>query len=344
MTEELMQIDRSAIEQLVRIRKDEDVLRERIAKAESEKSKVSPQVYERVSADYRKRLDALEKEARPLKEAARREYSKLKVLEATYAKSLQDVTLDKEELEFRNQLGEFADGEFEQKIAEFDRKLAEQQSRVDAAATLRDDFRSAFASEAELDVPVAAQPPVRTAPPPEPPAPAPRRPAVAPSETVPSARPSASSERPKPPAPAAAPAAEPPQEETRTGDTVPSMPLPGAPAAEQTLPQPASAQVGATVVFTIPKLVAIMNGQPAEEYVLSARTSIGRTAKNDIQVLDDSVSRAHCEVVLATDGYRIVDLGSHNGVVVNGQKVADRLLSDGDLVDIGTRQFIFRFG
>ncbi|HEX7707245.1 MAG TPA: FHA domain-containing protein [Thermoanaerobaculia bacterium] len=343
MTEELMQIDRSAIEQLVRIRKDEDVLRERISKAESEKTKVSPQVYERVSADYRKRLDALEKEARPLKEAARREYAKLKVLEATYAKSLQDVTLDKEELEFRNQLGEFADGEFEQKIAEFDRKLAEQQSRVDAAAALRDDFRSAFASEAELDAPVAATPPPRSAaPPPEPP-----RATEAPSETVPSARPpAASAARPKPaaPAPAPAPVADTPQEQTRTGDTVPSMTLPGTAGPEQTLPQPASSQVGATVVFTIPKLVAIMNGQPAEEYVLSARTSIGRTAKNDIQVLDDSVSRAHCEVVLATDGYRIVDLGSHNGVVVNGQKVADRLLSDGDLVDIGTRQFIFRFG
>jgi pSer/pThr/pTyr-binding forkhead associated (FHA) protein len=99
---------------------------------------------------------------------------------------------------------------------------------------------------------------------------------------------------------------------------------------------------GSTVIFSMPKLVAIQNGAPAEEYVLNAKTSIGRTSKNDIQVLEDSVSRSHCEVILAADGYKVMDLGSHNGISVNGEKVTERLLADGDILQIGTRQFLFR--
>lgn len=297
MTEELKQVDRSAIEQLVRIRQDEELLRERVAKAEATKAKVSPVVYQRVIADYRQKLDALEDRARPLKESARGEYAKLKALEEQYGKALQDVTIDKEELEFRNQLGEFSEGEFAGKLTELEGKVAEQRSRVDAANVLKSEFLAAFSSEAELDSPLAA-------------------PASAPVEAHEDAG------------------------SATVGIAALSVTAAGISRKVATKP----GQSGSTVIFSIPKLVAIVDGQPAEEYVLKAKTSIGRTSRNDIQIFEDSVSRSHCEVVLGEEGYRIVDLGSHNGIVINGEKVAEHILQEGDLVQVGTRQFIFHQG
>lgn len=368
MTEELKQVDRSAIEQLVRIRQDEELLRERVAKAEATKAKVSPVVYQRVIADYHLKLDALDRQARPLKDSARREYAKLKALEEQYGKALEDVTIDKEELEFRNQLGEFAEGEFAGKMTELEGKVAEQRSRVDAANTFKNEFLAAFSSEAELDSPAATAAPEPSAPSPQPSVPvaeplappaADARPAVPQTEEIelpamkpvspkaplprrraPVAEPIVATSAMVAPAPASAPVET--QEEAGSA-TIATAPV-ATPAAVSRGVATKPGQSGSTVIFYIPRLVAIVDGQPAEEYVLKSKTSIGRTSKNDIQIFEDSVSRSHCEVVVVPEGYRIIDLGSHNGIVVNGEKVAERILKDGDLLQVGTRQFIFRQG
>jgi hypothetical protein len=412
MTEELKKIDRSAIEDLVKIREEEDVLKERLAKMEASRANVSSVVYERVNADYRTRLETLERNARPLRDVARREYAKLKNLDEQYRKSMQDVSLEKEEIEFRQQLGEFTEDDFRSRIAEFDSRLAEHQGRIDSASQMKADFLRAFASIADLEAapaavatprvsqsgaaPAAATPPVAT-PAASSPGGAHSAPpastgaaASAPNSAAPSAQPVTTPmnlpPQPERAAPAATPPPAPPQAQAApaparsTPEPAPAAPAPSAAAAavlgagvpekmaaagvhdDATVVGPQSAMEipqiaavpppnvspkttergGATVVFSMPKLVAILNGAPAEEYVLSAKTSIGRTSKNDIQVLEDSVSRSHCEVVLATDGYKVVDLGSHNGISVNGEKVRERILADGDILQIGTRQFLFR--
>jgi pSer/pThr/pTyr-binding forkhead associated (FHA) protein len=50
---------------------------------------------------------------------------------------------------------------------------------------------------------------------------------------------------------------------------------------------------------------------------------------------DPNVSRHHAEVRPAGDGFVVVDLGSTNGTRVNGAKVAEHLLVDGDEVRFG---------
>lgn len=70
-------------------------------------------------------------------------------------------------------------------------------------------------------------------------------------------------------------------------------------------------------------------------------TRIGRGKNgNDIPIPDvfQSVSRRHMEIRHENDGYRLVDLGSRNGVLLNGLYVKDTYLRDGDEIRIGQNE------
>ena len=66
---------------------------------------------------------------------------------------------------------------------------------------------------------------------------------------------------------------------------------------------------------------------------------IGRVPDNDIVVPHVSVSRHHAELRTTPGGYRIVDLGSHNGTFVNEQRVTEAALAEGDSVGFGDTTF-----
>jgi diguanylate cyclase (GGDEF)-like protein len=57
---------------------------------------------------------------------------------------------------------------------------------------------------------------------------------------------------------------------------------------------------------------------------------------------DPHVSRLHAELKAGEEGVVIKDLGSTNGIFVNGKKIEEQLLVDGDKVLVGTRLY-FRF-
>lgn len=63
---------------------------------------------------------------------------------------------------------------------------------------------------------------------------------------------------------------------------------------------------------------------------------IGRSSRNDITLIDPSVSRFHCRFSLKPDaGVWLSDLGSANQTLVNGQPAQEQRLRVGDLVTIG---------
>ena len=78
---------------------------------------------------------------------------------------------------------------------------------------------------------------------------------------------------------------------------------------------------------------------PDGPYPLSrARVRVGRGRTNELVLQDPSVSREHAELVPTSDGrgWRVRDLGSTNGVAVNGAKVQDQALALGDLITFGS--------
>ena len=74
---------------------------------------------------------------------------------------------------------------------------------------------------------------------------------------------------------------------------------------------------------------------------------IGRGADADLQVNDPGVSRRHAEIRVAPGGdgphVSVVDLGSTNGLQVNGSKVAHAALEDGATVKIGNTTLTVRY-
>jgi len=71
------------------------------------------------------------------------------------------------------------------------------------------------------------------------------------------------------------------------------------------------------------------------------KVTIGRDWTNDIQLLDDKVSRNHAALDEVEDGWVIRDLASHNGTYVNEVRVTERALTLGDRVIIGGTTILF---
>ena len=69
------------------------------------------------------------------------------------------------------------------------------------------------------------------------------------------------------------------------------------------------------------------------------RMTLGRARASDVALDDASVSSQHAVLEVAAAGFRIRDLGSTNGVRVNGSKVAAADLKHGDRLDIGSLSF-----
>ncbi|MGH7776162.1 MAG: FHA domain-containing protein, partial [Candidatus Dormibacterales bacterium] len=66
-----------------------------------------------------------------------------------------------------------------------------------------------------------------------------------------------------------------------------------------------------------------------------AAVRLGRAADNELILRDPATSGHHARVERRGDRYHIVDLGSTNGTLVNGQQVQERQLEDGDRITIG---------
>jgi len=82
-----------------------------------------------------------------------------------------------------------------------------------------------------------------------------------------------------------------------------------------------------------------------QRYLLTGPvTVIGRDADADIVVDDPGVSRRHLEIRVTPDGVVATDLGSTNGLYVEGHQVPAATLLDGNTLTIGRTRIMFWSG
>src|SRR5256885_11638199 len=112
--------------------------------------------------------------------------------------------------------------------------------------------------------------------------------------------------------------------------------------------EPPQADYGHTMVYTPDKAAPppqdFMGKPRGRGYVLidgrrnllaGERMTIGRSRECELVVDDPNVSRRHAEVRKTIEGWMVVDLGSTNGVKVNGRRVQEEVLRPGDKITLG---------
>ena len=73
-----------------------------------------------------------------------------------------------------------------------------------------------------------------------------------------------------------------------------------------------------------------------------AVTTIGSVAGNTVVLADPAVSRKHAGIRKVDSNYELADLGSTNGVYVNGHKVPKKTLTAGDIIRVGNTEAVFK--
>lgn len=68
-------------------------------------------------------------------------------------------------------------------------------------------------------------------------------------------------------------------------------------------------------------LLKLLNGEEIEQSVDSDVCVIGRSSKCNIVVPHEGMSRMHCQIEFLNGDYFVTDLGSTNGVLIDGQKI-----------------------
>ncbi len=71
-------------------------------------------------------------------------------------------------------------------------------------------------------------------------------------------------------------------------------------------------------------------------------TTVGSVAGNTIVLSDPAVSRKHVGIRRTGGMYELGDLGSTNGVYVNGHRMPKKTLVTGDIIRVGNTEMVFR--
>ena len=159
-------IDGSVLDDLLGLVERQRRIEEFRTRAESRRDKVTATVYDRVIADYDARLEQLRVEAAPLKRRVSAEHRKLQGVADHLRQRMEVAKLEKEELEFRRDLGELDDAEFARRVEAPSAILKQCQSELDGleaqaarflAALGPDDPTSRFAGSRARRSPAACR-------------------------------------------------------------------------------------------------------------------------------------------------------------------------------------------
>ncbi|HEX7896984.1 MAG TPA: sigma 54-interacting transcriptional regulator [Planctomycetota bacterium] len=91
-------------------------------------------------------------------------------------------------------------------------------------------------------------------------------------------------------------------------------------------------------------LVVRESGADSTVPLSDAEVTVGRSRQNGVKLLTEQASRVHCRLLKTDKGYRLVDGNSSNGTYVNGQRISEKDLVDGDAIGVGGASMVYRDG
>jgi FhaA, N-terminal domain/FHA domain len=126
----------------------------------------------------------------------------------------------------------------------------------------------------------------------------------------------------------------------------------GEPEGELAEAAPSAGDFGHTMVYSTDRAArqlepipdrrqALLVSEGRRNMLSGERVMIGRSRECDIVVNDPNVSRRHIELRRGERGWAAVDLGSTNGMKINGRRVSHAELEPGDRITIGISDLTF---
>jgi len=102
--------------------------------------------------------------------------------------------------------------------------------------------------------------------------------------------------------------------------------------------QPRTAHVGDPRILELARctLVILSGDDRGKEQIIEGDLfRIGKSRDNQLVLPDETVSRAHCEIVRERRGYLLRDLGSTNGTLLDGAEIKEAWLKPGAVITVG---------
>jgi len=308
-------INTSALEQLAGMQAERARYQKYRDRAEELKTHVSEPVYRKVADDYSRRLALLDDRTKPMKADVLAEYQRLHTLLAQLKVVYDDAREEREELEFRHAVGELNDSELAEGRLRPNRLVEQYEAELQAAEQIRARFSEALGiGDDPIEVPTSSATTGADG--------------VDTGDSGPDhTRVDAGAELEM----AATTLVRSYEEaEAPTGITMPALPQQTVAGREQTFILPLAA------------LIEEGNGGEPQEHRLGVLNYLGRAEDNQIQVTAANISRRHAVIEVFEGGYLIKDLESQNGTFVNGDRITEHALVNGDRIQIGTVHFVFR--
>lgn len=332
-------INQQLLEEATRIKEEWRVIRDRLEKIESNRSQVSPAVYDRVKHDYQERLEEITATLMDKKQDIDNELESLQATRSKIGEQLEQQRHDLEEVKFRNMLGEFNDEDYQRQGRDKQERISKFESAMHAVNTNISRYESIFHEEAELLGVEAATPEMEGIPCEED-----ELPSQEEAEEISEKRIAEET------GPVELPEEQPLEtddegyilNETEGPDYFSQTENTGEVTSESVTAR-APAEDSETARQTLPRarVVIISGDQAGAAYPLKDTVSIGRADSNTIALKDAKVSRQHSQIQQHGSEFIVVDLNSSNGTYVNGQKIEEHVLTNNDEIQIG--DYILQF-
>lgn len=318
-------LNQELLDEANRAMQDWKVLQERLDKISESKHTLSPVVFERVLSDYQQKKNAAEEKLLSFKAELDRELQMLDVTQVKLSQQVDEHRHSLEEIDFRNSLGEFSASEYKNRAKQEKDKLQKLETLLAAVQKNITQYQSIFSGNEQLFADDTSHEISEVSK------------SVSKSVTARHDRDTISA-LDKLSLSSTHDDEEPMTDDSgyiveereknyfAAGDDEKTPHFTDELKTE--INRPATEAAGA-------KLVVVGGKDSGSVYKLKDVTSLGRADNNTIHLHDNKASRQHSKIQRKGKEYVITDLNSSNGTYVNGERIEEYVLNQGDEVKIG---------